>query len=94
MYQRKPQVIWIDGASFTLGVVTLVCAIMAFAMLRGFGLNGVGIALLIGACTFTLLALLFFWFSWRVGRKRKANYDARPNKVLPRAATSNADMDY
>ena len=94
MYSRKPQVIWIDGTRFTCGALTSFLAFVSYG-LTWLLWNERIVIILFGATVLLIqTALYLFWRSWRVGRQRKANYDARPNKVLPRGSKTNADMLY
>lgn len=94
MYQRKPQVIWIDGTRCAIGLVTGVCSALLFAAAYAFTELGYGPPLYMLAVFFAALSAVFLCMAWRRGRERKAAYDNRPNKVLPRGATSNADIKY
>jgi drug/metabolite transporter (DMT)-like permease len=94
MYRRKPQVIWIDGTRCAIGLVTGVCSALLFAAAYAFTELGYGPPLYMLAVFFAALSAVFLYMAWRRGRERKAAYDNRPNKVLPRGATSNADINY
>lgn len=94
MYRRKPQVIWIDGTRCAIGLFTGVCSGLLFAAARAFTDLGYGPPLYMLAVFFGALSVTFLYLAWRRGRERKAAYDNRPNKVLPRGATSNADIKY
>ena len=94
MYVHKPKVIWIDGTCCTLGFLTGFLAFVSHGFTYLYWDKPAGKLLLIPEITFILSALVLFYFAWRIGRRRKAAYDARPNKVLPRGSKTNADMLY
>lgn len=91
---RGNRVIWIDGGTFTLAALMTVCATIMFGLARHIATGGYKLPLFLACGTFALLAAFFSWLSYRIGRQRKARYDARPNKVLPRGAKRNADRSY
>jgi len=91
MYRRE-QVIWIDGTRFTCGALTSFLAFVSYGFTWLFWNEPYSLLLFSVTVVFVQTALYLFWRSWHVGRQRKAKYDNRINKVLPRGSKTNADM--
>jgi len=94
VFLHKPRNIWIDGTRFTLGMLTAFLAFVATGLTWLFWRERSGILLFSATVLLICSSLYLFWLSWRVGRRRKAAYEARPNKVIPRGSTKNADMNF
>ena len=91
MYRRE-QVIWIDGTRFTCGALTSFLAFVSYGLAWLLWNEPYSIVLFSATVLLIQTAVYLFWRAWRVGRQRKANYDNRLNKVLPRGSKTNADM--